>query len=129
MEDLSPREGGSTESIEIRDKALAILAEKKKKQEEENTAANETNGAANGSGEKKKKGPKLSGREKKEKEWDELRPICIELVNEIDDLVLDFANQRGRIFWLLRWLSGLTIWHALRSGGPSMQYEGCESWT
>ena len=116
MEDLSPREGGSTESIEIRDKALAILAEKKKKQEEENTAANETNGAANGSGEKKKKGPKLSGREKKEKEWDELRPICIELVNEIDDFGTGFRKPTWQdilVVKMVKWpyyLACSTLW-------------------
>ena len=73
MEDLSPREGGSTESIEIREKALAILAERKKVQSE----TEEMNG-------KKKKGPKVKSKEKKEKEWEELRPICIDLVNEVD---------------------------------------------
>merc|ERR1712127_251344 len=84
VEDLSPREGGSTESIEIRVKALAILA-KKKEMESLSIATNGTS-----SGEKKKKGPKMTGREKKEKEWEELRPICIELVNEIDDFGAGF---------------------------------------
>eukprot|EP00569_Conticribra_weissflogii_P005228 CAMPEP_0171328534 /NCGR_PEP_ID=MMETSP0878-20121228/712_1 /TAXON_ID=67004 /ORGANISM="Thalassiosira weissflogii, Strain CCMP1336" /LENGTH=424 /DNA_ID=CAMNT_0011828391 /DNA_START=109 /DNA_END=1383 /DNA_ORIENTATION=+ len=76
VEDLSPREGGSSESIEIRAKALEILAKKK-----------EDAGASEGekSNDKKKKGPKLTAKEKREKEQNELRPICIELVNEIDD--------------------------------------------
>lgn len=87
VEDLSPREGGSTESIDIRARALAILAEKKK-EEKESSAAN----GAPSKGEKKKKGPKMTGKEKKEKEWDELRPICIELVNEIDDFGAGFRK-------------------------------------
>lgn len=84
VEDLSPREGGSTESIEIRGKALAILAEKKGEKGEK-----QSNGTST---EKKKKGPKMTGREKKEKEWDELRPICITLVNEIDDFGAGFRK-------------------------------------
>ena len=86
VEDLSPREGGSTESIEIRVKALVILAEKKKDEEE----AKLLNGAS--SNEKKKKGPKMTGKERKEKEWDEMRPICIGLVNEIDDFGAGFRK-------------------------------------
>ena len=91
VEDLSPREGGSTESIEIREKALAILAEKKK----EDSAASKgaSNGANSGSDKKQKKATKkLSAREKKEKEWEELRPICTELVNEIDDFGAGFRK-------------------------------------
>ncbi|KAL9183570.1 hypothetical protein ACHAXT_004426 [Thalassiosira profunda] len=117
VEDLSPREGGSTESIDIRARALAILAEKKK-DEKETTA---TNGA---SSEKKKKGSKkMSGKEKKEKEWDELRPICIELVNEIDDFGAGFRKptlQDLLVVKMLKWpyyLGSSTLWwgkYALR---------------
>ncbi len=76
VEDLSPREGGSSESIEIRAKAMEILAKKK-----EDAGASQDDKAT----EKKKKGPKLTAKERREKEQSELRPICIELVNEIDD--------------------------------------------
>jgi DnaJ family protein C protein 25 len=85
-EDWSPREGGSKESTEIREKALAILAQKKDLQ----SGAVETNGTINR--EKKKKVPKMTPREKKEKEWEELRPICIDLVNEIDDFGAGFRK-------------------------------------
>lgn len=94
MEDLSPREGGSTESIEIREKALAILAEKKK---------NETE-VSNGASGKKKKGPKMTGKEKREKEWNELRPICIELVNEIDDFGAGFRKPTIQDLLVLKML-------------------------
>lgn len=95
-EDWSPREGGSKESTEIREKALAILAEKKNEQ----SGAIETNGAGNG--EKKKKVPKLTPREKKEREWDELRPICIELVNKIDDFGAGFRKATLQDLLILR---------------------------
>jgi len=85
-EDWSPREGGSKESTEIREKALAILAEKKNEQSRDI----DTNETING--EKKKKVPKLTPREKKEKEWEELRPICIELVNKIHDFGAGFRK-------------------------------------
>lgn len=104
-EDLSPREGASTESIEIREKALVILTEKKDKAAE----ANQTNGAS----EKKKKGPKLTGREKKEKAWEELRPICVELVNEIDDFGAGFRKptmQDLLVIKMLKWPYYLAIW-------------------
>lgn len=114
VEDLSPREGGSTESIDIRVKALAILAERK-----EAEASKEMNGA----GEKKKKGPKMTGKEKREKGWEELRPICIELVNEIDDFGAGFRKptmQDLLVVRMVKWpyyLTKATLWwskYALR---------------
>lgn len=115
MEDLSPREGGSTESIQIREKALAILAEKREKEKEE-SGAKEINGA--GGVEKKKKGPKMTGREKREKEWDELRPICVELVNEIDDFGAGFRKptwQDMLVVKMVKWpyyLASSMLWWA-----------------
>ena len=116
-EDWSPREGGSKESTEIREKALAILAEKKNEQ----IGAIETNGTSNG--EKKKKSPKLTPREKKEKEWNELRPICIELVNKIDDFGAGFRKptlQDLLVVRMVKWpyfMMNSTLWwskYALR---------------
>jgi len=106
VEDLSPREGGSTESIEIREKALVILAEKKK-EEEEAKLANGSNGT-----EKKKKGPKMTGRERKEKEWELMRPICVQLVNEIDDFGAGFRKptiQDLLVVKMLKWPYYLTV--------------------
>ena len=116
-EDWSPREGGSKESTEIREKALAILAEKKNEQ----IGAIETNGTSNG--EKKKKSPKLTPREKKEKEWDELRPICIELVTKIEDFGAGFRKptlQDLLVVRMVKWpyfMMNSTLWwskYALR---------------
>lgn len=107
VEDLSHREGGSTESFEIREKALIILAEKKKEEAE----ANQTNGTSSNDT-KKKKGPKMTGREKREKEWELLRPICIELVNEIDDFGAGFRKptmQDLLVIKMVKWPYYLTI--------------------
>lgn len=110
VEDLSPREGGSTESIEIREKALVILAEKKK-EESEAKLANGT--SSNG---KKQKGPKMTAREKREKEWELLRPICVELVNEIDDFGAGFRKPTMQDLLVVKmvkwpyWLSTATLW-------------------
>lgn len=99
-EDWTPRQGGSKESSDIRERALVILADKKKKKEEGDDEGVETSTTNNGTthsgginnGEKKKKSPKLTQSEKKEKEWDELRPICTELVNKIDDFGAGFRK-------------------------------------
>lgn len=93
-EDWSAVEGGSAESAEIREKALGILAERKgggvdgSVDEKEDVGGNKKSKA----GDKKKKGPKMSSKEKKEKEIEELRPIIVELVNEIDDFGAGFRK-------------------------------------
>lgn len=96
-EDLSPREGGSTESMDIRDRALVILAERKKEAE-----ANGSTKDDNGEKKKKEKGQRLTQKEKREKEWDELRPICIELVNEVDDFGAGFRKPTWRDLLVVR---------------------------
>lgn len=102
VEDWSAREGGSTESIEIREKAMAILTEKREKENEERS---------NEKSPQKKKGPKLTGKEKREKEQEELRPICVSLVNEIDDFGAGFRKPTYKdllIIKMIKW-PGLII--------------------
>jgi DnaJ family protein C protein 25 len=94
VEDASAMEGGSAESVEIREKALEILAQKKA---ENGTVVDdgqeqESGGKKGKAGDKKKKGSKLNAKEKKEKEMEELRPIVVELVNEIDDFGAGFRK-------------------------------------
>lgn len=111
VEDCSAREGGSTESIEIRNKALAILAEKREKE-------NEINAQSNGESpsKKKEKGPRLTSKEKREKEQEELRPICKSLVNEIDDFGAGFSKPTYKdllIIKMVKWpyyLGAATLW-------------------
>jgi DnaJ family protein C protein 25 len=110
VEDWSAREGGSTESIEIREKALAILAEKREK---ENEAAAQSNGE---SPKKKEKGPRLTAKEKREREQDELRPICASLVNEIDDFGAGFRKPTYKdllVIKMVKWpyyVGSATLW-------------------
>eukprot|EP00574_Skeletonema_japonicum_P008868 CAMPEP_0201735372 /NCGR_PEP_ID=MMETSP0593-20130828/36898_1 /ASSEMBLY_ACC=CAM_ASM_000672 /TAXON_ID=267983 /ORGANISM="Skeletonema japonicum, Strain CCMP2506" /LENGTH=431 /DNA_ID=CAMNT_0048228913 /DNA_START=39 /DNA_END=1334 /DNA_ORIENTATION=- len=109
VEDWSAREGGSTESIEIREKALAILTEKRVKEIE----AAQSNGEAP---KKKEKGPKLTSKERREKEQLELRPICAKLVNEIDDFGAGFRKPTYKdllIIKMAKWpyyLGSATLW-------------------
>jgi DnaJ homolog subfamily C member 25 len=103
-EDWSPSQGGSPESKELRDHALAILAER-----EQLTAANNNNetttsptlvkaesNVSNGDDSKSGKKPKtkgkakLSGKEKKKQELDALLPILTELVDEMHDFGAGF---------------------------------------
>ena len=116
VEDLSPREGGSTESIEIRERALEILAKRKAEKEGGEpslSSGKDKRNGENSSGNEKKKSqsPKLTAREKKEKEQDELRPICVELVAEIDDFGGGFRKptmQDLLIVKMVKWPYHLT---------------------
>eukprot|EP00577_Skeletonema_sp_RCC1716_P011592 CAMPEP_0113397210 /NCGR_PEP_ID=MMETSP0013_2-20120614/14242_1 /TAXON_ID=2843 ORGANISM="Skeletonema costatum, Strain 1716" /NCGR_SAMPLE_ID=MMETSP0013_2 /ASSEMBLY_ACC=CAM_ASM_000158 /LENGTH=433 /DNA_ID=CAMNT_0000281745 /DNA_START=31 /DNA_END=1332 /DNA_ORIENTATION=- /assembly_acc=CAM_ASM_000158 len=109
VEDWSAREGGSTESIEIREKALAILAENREKAIE----AAQSNGDTP---KKKEKGPRLTSKEKREKEQVELRPICAKLVNEIDDFGAGFRKPTYKdllVIKMVKWpyyLGSATLW-------------------
>merc|ERR1712232_235168 len=88
VEDWGRREGGSTESIEIRKKALAILEENEATNEAEKQAvvSNSSQGhGAKKSPKKKVVGPKLTKKEKRQNMQEELKKIVQGLVNEIDD--------------------------------------------
>lgn len=116
VEDLSPREGGSTESIEIREKALEILA--KRNVEAGGDTAEKSNGESGGNIKDKKRGksPKMTAKEKREKDQQELRPIVVELVNEIDDFGAGFRKPTMHdllIVRMIKWPYHLTksaIW-------------------
>jgi len=88
VEDYGRREGGSTESIEVRKKALAILEEYEAANEAEIQAV-VSNGShvhsAKKTPKKKVVGPKLTKKEKKQNMQEELRKIVRGLVDEIDD--------------------------------------------
>lgn len=86
VEDWSPSMGGTAESKQLREDALAILKER-----EEATAATEAEAAdKKGAKGKAKKGPKVSGKEKKMMEQEALRPIITEMVEKIDDFGAGF---------------------------------------
>lgn len=85
VEDWSTSQGGTPESRELREHAVTLLAER---QEKETTTGDDSNGTA--SDKKSKKGPKLTNKEKKDKENEELRPIIKELAYEIEDFGAGF---------------------------------------
>jgi DnaJ homolog subfamily C member 25 len=88
LEDWTPSQGGTPESKELRDHALAILEEREKE------TADDANGTAADASPKmpasakkqsKKSKDKLSGKEKKQKEMEALKPIIVEIVSEMRD--------------------------------------------
>ena len=82
VEEWSPSQGGSPESKELREHALAIVAER----ESENNGAEATNGEGkNGTSGKKAKGKKVSGKDRKKQENEALIPVLKELVGEMHD--------------------------------------------
>lgn len=101
-EDLSTREGGSTESQEIRRKALDLLAE------QEATAANGADASkntTNGNGisnRMAKKNARLNKQEKKKESMDELRKVVTTLVYEIDDFGAGFHKPTWRDALILK---------------------------
>jgi len=83
VEDWNIREGGSTESMELRKKALDMLAEKE---------GEPPQNVSNGDGKKtlKRKASKAELKEKKKQSQEELRVVVTSLVNEIDDFGAGF---------------------------------------
>jgi len=92
-EGLKANEGGSTESIELRRKAETILKERNEKE------SGETSESQNG---KKKLKIKLTKKELREKENEELRPIIAELVQEITDFGAGFHQPTWRDILIVR---------------------------
>lgn len=92
VEGLRTGEGGSTESIELRAKAEAILKERKAKESEPSTNSTDS----------KKSKIKLTKKEMKERENEELRPIITELVKEINDFGAGFHQPTWRDILIIR---------------------------
>lgn len=101
VEDWGRREGGSTESAEIRQKALDILADQQEQKEQENGHAN--NGSAAGK-KPPKKGAKVTKKEKKQEEKEALRKIVEKLVNEIDDFGGGFRKPTWKDVFVVKCL-------------------------
>ncbi len=128
LEGATLRDGGSDESVAIREKALEILAEQKQKQKEaannaaaaaaddgggkgkkDSTATRRgSSGSAKGpSPTKKKGGAKATKKEQKEQEMEELRPIVVQLVREEHQ---DFGGGFHRPTWRDLLITKLAIW-------------------
>ena len=92
VEDWTPSMGGSPESKQLREEALAILAKK-------NDGADEIGSSSHSTPTKSKKKSavkKVSGKEKKQREQELLKPIVVELVSEMHDFGGGFHKPTWR---------------------------------
>jgi DnaJ family protein C protein 25 len=105
VEDWTPRDGGSPESKQLREQALAILAERENNgtdDTENTTTVTSENGSGKAtattttSSKKKGAGKKVSGKERKRLEQDALLPIVTELVQAMDDFGGGFHKPTWR---------------------------------
>ena len=87
VEDWGPREGGTPESKELREKAMEILSQQQQEAE---------NGNDTDSSKKNKKKQKLTSTEKKKQLQDQLRPIVMQLV---EDAHADFGAGFHKPTW------------------------------
>lgn len=86
VEDWSPRDGGTPESKQLREDALAALMEKEEATENNENGAATSSTPSKASGKKKSgKKDKLPAKERKRQEQEALQPIVTELVNAMDD--------------------------------------------
>lgn len=92
VEDWSPSQGGSPESKQLREEALLKLAEATTKTSEEAAVDKK----------KSKKGPKMSTREKKQLEQDQIRPIVTGLVHEMKDFGAGFHQPTWKDLLLVK---------------------------
>jgi hypothetical protein len=107
VEEWSPSMGGTPESKQLREEALNILAEQQKSEDEGAAAAP---AATKGSAKAKK--VKISGKEKKQQEMDNIKPIITELVSAVKDFGAGFHYPTWRdlmIFRLAKFPVTLTV--------------------
>jgi len=112
VEDWAPSHGGSSESKQLREKALKILAEEKQKSESQNPKGASKESSASVTKKGSKKGSKASGKEKKEKESAALRPIVEKLAYEITDFGAGFHKPTWKDLALIKmamWPYHLTV--------------------
>jgi DnaJ homolog subfamily C member 25 len=119
MEDWSPSQGGSTESKDLRDHALKILAQQEQEKEKSDVDSTITtpttspiksgkgninnNSNHKSSGKSTNKAAKLTAKEKKLRQTEDLKPIIQRLVYEIDDFGAGFHKPTWKdlIIWKL----------------------------
>lgn len=85
VEDWTPRDGGTVESKQLREDALAILAKQEAEAASKEESANGSSTAAVAKAAKKKAAKKVPGRERKKQEQEALVPIVTKLVNATND--------------------------------------------
>jgi DnaJ family protein C protein 25 len=104
IEDWSPVQGGTTESKDLRDHALEVLAEREKEAADKDDGDNATKETTSSKLPTKKnaKVSKLTAKEKKQKQADDLRPIIQELANEIEDFGAGFHKPTWKDLIILK---------------------------
>jgi len=96
-EDWTASQGGTTESKQLREEALAKVAEQEKEETKNDTALPETPSAQKQNGKKASKGKqKVSMKEKKQKEQEVILPIVTELVNQMENFGGGFHQPTWR---------------------------------
>lgn len=93
LEDWTPSQGGTPESKQLREEAMVILAEREKGV---NGELKEPPPKVPVSSKKTKGTKKVTGKEKKRQEKDQLRPIISEIVNAMDDFGGGFHKPTWR---------------------------------
>jgi DnaJ homolog subfamily C member 25 len=97
VEDWSPRDGGTTQSKQLRERALELLQAEQEKENGDNTTEQEGSLSPSKAGKKAVKGkPKLSLKEKKQKEQEASLPIITDLVNQMQDFGGGFHKPTWR---------------------------------
>lgn len=114
VEDLGSQNGGSDESIEIREKAMQIWEE-----ERDIRLDMMKFGSANGKDSKKQKN-KMTKQARKQLQNEELRPIITKLVNEIDDFGGGYCKPEWKDLFAVRFVQ--FPYHAIKKSTWMVNY-------
>jgi hypothetical protein len=98
VEDWSSSMGGTPESKHLREEALEILADQQKAEDDAAAAA----APAATTGKSKAKKVKISGKEKKQQEMENIKPIITGLVSEVKDFGAGFHYPTWRDLMIVR---------------------------
>lgn len=113
IEDWSPSQGGTPESKSLREQALEILKVKQQDQEKNGTSAPSNNKSKKTSG----SSAKLSAKEKKAKEQEQLKPIITDLVNEMHDFGAGFHKPTWKDLFIVK----MSYWPYYIASGATWQ--------
>jgi DnaJ homolog subfamily C member 25 len=108
VEDWTPSMGGTVESKQLREEALKLLTERQqaleKKEDEAAAAAAAAADSGTGTPKKgtKKNKEKVSGKDKKRLEQEQLEPVIRELVHEMKDFGAGFHQPTWRDLFIVR---------------------------
>lgn len=104
VEDWSASQGGSSESMEIRQKGLEILAKQQEDMEKEKEKDSSEHSTKSSSNRQAKKSAKLNKQDKKKQDQEALKKIVEELVHEIPDFGAGFHKPTKKDLFVLKLL-------------------------